>query len=91
MRIKKISLENFRNYRELNLALPPGPTLLHGDNAQGKTNLLEAIYFLATSRSPHADRSRQLISWEKMESPIRWPTPVADFEAQRSTTTAPSS
>ncbi len=68
MRIKKISLENFRNYRELDLTLPPGPTLLHGDNAQGKTNLLEAMYFLATTRSPHADRSRQLINWEKMES-----------------------
>lgn len=67
MRIKHISLENFRNYRELELALPSGPTLLHGDNAQGKTNLLEAIYYLATTRSPHADHGRQLINWEKLE------------------------
>ncbi len=67
MLIKHISLENFRNYRDLDLALPPGPTLLHGDNAQGKTNLLEAIYYLATTRSPHADRGRQLVNWEKLE------------------------
>lgn len=68
MRIEKISLENFRNYRNLDLELPPGPTLLHGNNAQGKTNFLEAVYFLATTRSPHADRGRQLINWEMMES-----------------------
>jgi DNA replication and repair protein RecF len=67
MRIKNISLENFRIYRDLDLELPPGPTLLHGDNAQGKTNLLEAIYYLATTRSPHADRGRQLINWEKLD------------------------
>jgi DNA replication and repair protein RecF len=68
MHVKQISLENFRNYKELKLSLPPGPTLLYGDNAQGKTNLLESIYFLATTRSPHADRGRQLINWEKLES-----------------------
>jgi DNA replication and repair protein RecF len=38
--------------------------LLHGDNAQGKTNLLEAIYYLATTRSPQAERDRQLINWD---------------------------
>lgn len=68
MRIEKISLENFRNFKTLELELLPGPTLLHGNNAQGKTNLLEAVYFLATTRSPHADRGRQLINWEMMES-----------------------
>jgi DNA replication and repair protein RecF len=68
MHVTKISLENFRNYRELELSLPPGPTLLYGNNAQGKTNLLESLYFLATTRSPHAHRSRQLINWEKMDS-----------------------
>lgn len=68
MHVKQISLENFRNFRELELPLPPGPTLLYGDNAQGKTNLLESIYFLATTRSPHSDRGRQLINWEKLDS-----------------------
>ncbi|MGD8856846.1 MAG: DNA replication/repair protein RecF [Chloroflexota bacterium] len=64
MHITHLSLTNFRNYRRLELSLAPGATLLHGQNAQGKTNLLEAIYYLATTRSPHADNDQQLISWE---------------------------
>ena len=72
MRIVHLSLTNFRNYGRLELDLPPGPTLLHGENAQGKTNLLEAIYYLATARSSHADHDQQLINWEALqpEEPI---------------------
>ena len=44
-----------------------GPTLLHGANAQGKTNLLEAIYYLATTKSSHADQDHQLINWEALD------------------------
>ena len=50
MQVRRLSLTNFRNYSRLELDLPGGVILLHGDNAQGKTNLLEAIYFLATTR-----------------------------------------
>ncbi|MCB9422947.1 MAG: DNA replication/repair protein RecF [Ardenticatenaceae bacterium] len=64
MVITHLSLTNFRNYGRLELAIPAGTTLLHGDNAQGKTNLLEAIYYLATSRSPYSDHDSQLINWE---------------------------
>ena len=64
MIITHLSLTNFRNYGRLELAIPQGTTLFHGDNAQGKTNLLEAIYYLATSRSPYADTDSQLINWE---------------------------
>lgn len=67
MRISHLSLTNFRNYGRLEIALPSGPTLLHGDNAQGKTNLLEAIYYLATARSSHADHDQQLINWEALQ------------------------
>ncbi len=72
MQITHLSLTNFRNYGRLELTLPAGPTLLHGDNAQGKTNLLEAIYYLATARSSHADHDHQLINWEALdpEEPI---------------------
>lgn len=45
-----------------------GSILLHGQNAQGKTNLLEAIYYLATSRSAQADQDSQLINWDAAES-----------------------
>jgi len=63
MRLTHLSLHNFRNYVRLDLDLPRGISLLQGDNAQGKTNLLEAIYYLATSRSPHAGADRELVNW----------------------------
>lgn len=63
MRIEHLSLQNFRNYARLEITLPEGPILVHGANAQGKTSLLEAIYYLATSRSPYATSDRQLINW----------------------------
>ncbi len=64
MYITYLSLTNFRNYGRLELDLSSGATLLYGNNAQGKTNLLEAIYYLATTRSSHADYDYQLINWE---------------------------
>ncbi len=61
--LKHLSLANFRNYARLELELPPGIILVQGENAQGKTNLLEAIYYLATARSPYATADRELINW----------------------------
>lgn len=63
MLLRHLSLTHFRNYARLELDLPPGPVLLFGDNAQGKTSLLEAIFYLATGRSPHTASDRQLIHW----------------------------
>lgn len=63
MHIDHLSLHNFRNYARLEISLPSGPILLHGANAQGKTSLLEAIYYLATARSPYTTSDRQLINW----------------------------
>jgi DNA replication and repair protein RecF len=63
MRLTHLSLHNFRNYVRLDLDLSPGITILLGDNAQGKTNLLESVYYLATSRSPHAGADRELVNW----------------------------
>lgn len=68
MHISHLSLTNFRNYGRLELPLSPGSTLFHGNNAQGKTNLLEAVYYLATSRSPQADHDQQLIHWNAAQS-----------------------
>lgn len=67
MQLTHLSLFNFRNYVRLELDLTPGITVLLGDNAQGKTNLLEAIYYLATSRSPYAGADRELINWLSVE------------------------
>ncbi len=60
MFLKSIGLTNFRNFSKLNLTFSP-ITLVIGDNAQGKSNLLEAIYYLATTKSPRAERDAQLI------------------------------
>ena len=68
MYISHLSLTNFRNYGRLELALKPGVIFFHGANAQGKTNLLEAVFYLATTRSPQADQDSQLINWIADES-----------------------
>ncbi|MBI4497333.1 MAG: DNA replication/repair protein RecF [Chloroflexi bacterium] len=62
MLVTHLSLQNFRNYTALDLALAPGPTVLWGDNAQGKTNLLEAVYLLSTGRSPRATADREFMT-----------------------------
>lgn len=63
MRIDHLSLKNFRNYTRLELTMPDGPVVLVGANAQGKTSLLESIYYLATSSSPYTNSDRQLMNW----------------------------
>lgn len=84
MRIEHLSLTNFRNYARLEQSLDPGTTVLHGSNAQGKTSLLEAIYYLATSRSPYTTSDRQLIHWRAEEDPIPFARMAADLCTRRS-------
>lgn len=69
MRVNHLSLMNFRNYARLDVTLPAQPILLHGENAQGKTSFLEALYYLATTRSPYTASDRQLIHW-RMEDDL---------------------
>jgi DNA replication and repair protein RecF len=64
MHLRTLSLTNFRNYARLELELPRQSLLFYGANAQGKTSLLEAIYFLATGSSPLTALDRELIKWE---------------------------
>ena len=63
MHLRHLSLTNFRNYPRQELDLAPGPVLLLGENAQGKTNLLEAVFLLATARSERADNDADYIAW----------------------------
>lgn len=71
MHLDHISLTNFRNYARLELSMPAArPIVLHGENAQGKTSLLEAIYYLAASKSPYTATDRQLIHWRAETDPI---------------------
>lgn len=64
MHVSHLNLRDFRNYERLDLALEAGPTLLYGPNAAGKTTVLEAVYFLATTRSPRAGADRELVRFE---------------------------
>jgi DNA replication and repair protein RecF len=84
MHLTHLSLTNFRNYRRLELPLEPGPVLIHGRNAQGKTNLLEAVFYLATTRSPHAETDQQLLNWETvdLEEPIAVGRLTADVQGR---------
>jgi DNA replication and repair protein RecF len=67
MQITRLSLTNYRNYSRLDLELPDQPVIFQGDNAQGKTNLLESIHVLATSRSPRSSGDRELVNWLAFE------------------------
>ena len=61
MNLESIQLHNFRNYRELTLEFAPGVNLLVGDNAQGKTNLLEAIGYLGSGKSFRTQKNSELV------------------------------
>jgi len=67
MHLRKLSLMNYRNYQRCLLDLDPGATIFHGDNGQGKTNLLEAVYLLATTKSFRTTVDRELMSWRAIQ------------------------
>jgi DNA replication and repair protein RecF len=63
MHLRRLSLTNFRNYARQDFEFGPGTVLLFGANAQGKTNVLEAIFLLATGRSERSDVDADYIAW----------------------------
>ncbi|MDO8751028.1 MAG: DNA replication/repair protein RecF [Dehalococcoidia bacterium] len=63
MYLSRLSLTNYRNFLSLELKLPPGLVFVVGDNAQGKSNLLEAAYLLAIAKSYRTNVERELIHW----------------------------
>ena len=70
MHLTHHSLTNFRNYSRLDLEVPAGAIILIGNNAQGKTSLLEAVYYLATFSSFHAESDRQLVNFLSYAEPL---------------------
>ncbi|HNT24379.1 MAG TPA: DNA replication and repair protein RecF [Anaerolineales bacterium] len=80
MQLTHLSLTNFRNFTRLDLDVPGGTILLVGDNAQGKTSVLEAIYLLATMTSFHASSERQTINFIEARNPLAVGRIVADFQ-----------
>lgn len=80
MHLTHLSLTNFRAFSRLDMDVPRHILLLVGDNAQGKTTLLEAVYFLATFTSFHASHDRQLINFLAEEENPPFARLVADFQ-----------
>ena len=70
MYIKKVKLENFRNYDNLEIEFKKDFNLIYGDNAQGKTNILESIYLCAIGRSFQTNKDSELIKIGKDKAKI---------------------
>ena len=71
MIVKSLKLKNFRNYDLLNLEFDSKTNIFYGDNAQGKTNLLEAIYFLGLSKSQRTSDNSSLIRSENNTANVK--------------------
>lgn len=71
MYIESIELKNYRNYESLEMNFDHGTNILYGNNAQGKTNILEAVYLCGTTKSHRGSKDREIIKFEKDESHIR--------------------
>lgn len=71
MIIKSMELMNFRNYEFLDLKFSEGTNILYGDNAQGKTNVLEAIYLSATTKSHKGSKDKDIVNFSAEEAHIR--------------------
>ena len=71
MLIKSLELNHFRNYENLSMEFTEGTNILFGDNAQGKTNILEAVYVSGTTKSHKGSKDKDMIQFEQDESHIR--------------------
>ncbi len=71
MKIEQIRLDHFRNYESLDLSLGGGTNLFYGDNAQGKTNILESVFLCGTTRSHRGARDKEMIRFGSDEAHIR--------------------
>ncbi|MBQ6678908.1 MAG: DNA replication/repair protein RecF [Lachnospiraceae bacterium] len=71
MLIKSLDLDNFRNYERLHMEFSPGTTILYGENAQGKTNILEAVSLAFSARSHRNAKDREMIRKDAEEAHIK--------------------
>lgn len=71
MNIRSIELKNFRNYKNLEISFDEGTNILFGDNAQGKTNILEAAYMSGTTKSHKGSRDKEMIRFGEEEAHLK--------------------
>ena len=70
MRLDKLTLDGWRNYQRQTLAFDQRCNVIYGENAQGKTNLLEAAVYLSCGKSPRAHGDRELIGFERQDASL---------------------
>lgn len=71
MIVESLKLQNYRNYEYLNMNFDEKINIIYGDNAQGKTNILESMYVCATSKSHRGSKDREIIRFDNDESHIK--------------------
>lgn len=71
MIVKTLELKDYRNYIDLNINFSDGINILYGENAQGKTNILEAIYLCGTTKSHRGSKDKDIIRFEQEEAHVR--------------------
>ena len=71
MIVKSLELKDYRNYDQLNMQFHYGTNILYGENAQGKTNILEAVYLGGTTKSHRGSKDREIIMFDKEEAHVR--------------------
>lgn len=71
MYIKSLELSNFRNYDNLHIVFEKDTNILYGDNAQGKTNVLESVYIAATTKSHRGNKDKEMIMFHHEEAHIK--------------------
>ncbi|HHV09201.1 MAG TPA: DNA replication/repair protein RecF [Clostridiales bacterium] len=71
MIVKSLELKDYRNYNHLNMQFSSGTNILYGENAQGKTNILEAIYLCGTTKSHRGSKDKEMVSFTEEEAHVR--------------------
>lgn len=71
MIVKSLELKDYRNYHNLNIQFSEGTNILYGENAQGKTNILEAIYICGTTKSHRGSTDKEIINFNEEEAHAR--------------------
>ncbi len=71
MIVKSLELKNYRNYSDLSMLFSSGTNILYGENAQGKTNILEAVYLCGTTKSHRGSKDKEIIRFQEEEAHVR--------------------
>lgn len=80
MKLKQLKLQHYRNYADLSLEFQDGLTILTGENAQGKTNLLEAIFLLSLTKSHRTNHDQEMIQWQQETARVEALIETAHYE-----------